>query len=141
MTQHRIGLLTLLLIIPTSAVRAQGSNWMPITENGQYKISVDTSETMRQESSIATAWVKTEFAKAQRLSDNDARSFVSSVNRYKVDCDAGSESVGPGAFYDSRDLPLVAISSGYTPWQTPDPGTPAEQILKRICDVLRSRRH
>jgi hypothetical protein len=84
-------------------------------------------------------WVKTEFAKSQKISDNDNRVFVSSVNHYKLNCDAGTTSVGPGAFYDAAGSPIMSIASGYAPMQQPSTGTPAEQILTRVCGVLRAR--
>jgi hypothetical protein len=134
-----MGLLVILLPSAASVMHAQTGNWMPIAQRAEFNISADTSATLRQESSIATVWVKTKFAKAQKVSDKDTRTFVSSVNRYKLNCNAGTESVGPGAFYDPTGLPVMAISSGYTPWQEPISGTPAEDILTRVCDVLRSR--
>jgi hypothetical protein len=134
-----MGLLVILLPTAASVMHAQAGNWMPIAHGAEFNISADTSATLRQESSIATVWVKTSFSKAQKVSDKDTRTFVSSVNRYKLDCNAGTESVGPGAFYDPTGLPVMAISSGYTPWQEPISGTPAEDILTRVCDVLRSR--
>lgn len=139
MKRHRMGLPVLLLITLASAMHAQTGSWMRITETAEFKISADTSATMRQASSVASVWVKTEFTNAQKVSDKDVRTFVSSVNRYKLDCNAGTESVGPGAFYDAGGLPVLAISSGYTPLQAPISGSPAEHILTRVCDVLRSR--
>lgn len=133
----------LLICIPISValpVRAQANRWMRISANDQIKISADTTTLMKQPSSITMVWVKTEFATPQRVSDKDTRVFVSSVNRYKLDCSAGTESIGPGAFYSAEGLPVMAISSGYTPWQEPTSGTPAEDILTRVCDFLRSRR-
>jgi serine/threonine protein kinase len=115
------------------------TGWMGILENVQFRISADTSTTVRQTSSIVKVWVKTEFAKSQKISDNDNRVFVSSVNHYKLNCDAGTTSVGPGAFYDAAGSPIMSIASGYAPMQQPSTGTPAEQILARVCGVLRAR--
>jgi serine/threonine protein kinase len=116
------------------------TGWMGILENAQFRISADTSTTVRQTSSIVKVWVKTEFAKSQKISDNDNRVFVSSVNHYKLNCDAGTTSVGPGAFYDAAGSAIMPISSGYAPLQQPGGGTAAEQILTRVCGVLRTRK-
>jgi serine/threonine protein kinase len=113
--------------------------WMGILENAQFKILADTATTMRQTPTVTKVWVRTEFAKPQRISDNDSREFVSSVNHYKLNCDAGTTSIGPGAFYDAAGAPIISIASGYTPLQQPGSGTPAEQILMRVCAVLRAR--
>ena len=113
--------------------------WMGITENADFKISADTGATVRQTASVAKVWVRTQFANPQRISDNDSRKFVSSVNHYKLNCSAGTTSVGPGAFYDAAGSPIMSMSNGYTPLQQPSSGTPAEQILMRVCAVLRAR--
>jgi hypothetical protein len=96
---------------------------------------------MKFGTSRTTVWVKTEFQKAQKLSDSDARTFVRSVNRYKLDCIARAASAGPGAFYTSAWQPVMAVTSGYTPFQAPLAGSPAQRILTRVCDVVRARRH
>ncbi|HSU94661.1 MAG TPA: surface-adhesin E family protein [Gemmatimonadaceae bacterium] len=113
--------------------------WMGITESPDFKIFADTGATVRQSSSVTKVWVRTQFANPQRISDNDSRKFVSSVNHYKLNCNAGTTSVGPGAFYDAAGSPIMSMSSGYTPLQQPSSGTPAEQILTRVCAVLRAR--
>ena len=113
---------------------------MGILENAQFKIFVDTGATVQQTPSATKVWVRTDFVKPQRMSDNDSREFVSSLNHYKLNCDAGTTSVGPGAFYDARGTPIMRITSGYAPLQQPGSGTPAEEILMRVCAVLRARR-
>jgi serine/threonine protein kinase len=122
-----------------SARALASSGWMPIVQSAQYKVFADTGATVRQAASIAKVWVRTEFPTAQRLSDTDNRAFISSVNHYKLDCDAGTTSVGPGAFYDAAGKPIMSIKTAYTPLQQPSSGTPAEQILRRVCEVLRAR--
>jgi hypothetical protein len=116
------------------------SGWMEILQNAEYKILADTGATVRQTSSVTKVWVRTEFAKPQRISDNDNREFVSSVNHYKLNCDEGTTSVGPGAFYDATGSAIMPITSGYAPLQQPGGGTAAEQILTRVCGVLRTRK-
>ena len=116
------------------------SGWVGITENADFKIFADTSTILKQTGSTAKVWVRTEFAKPQKISDNDKRAFVSSVNHYKLNCETGTTSVGPGAFYDAGGTPIMRISSGYAPLQQPGSGTPAEEILTRVCAVLRARR-
>jgi serine/threonine protein kinase, bacterial len=115
------------------------SGWMGILQNAQFKILADTGATVRQTPTATKVWVRTEFAKPQRVSDNDSREFVSSVNHYKLNCDEGTTSVGPGAFYDAGGSPIVSISTAYASLQKPGSGTPAEQILKSVCGVLRAR--
>jgi hypothetical protein len=115
------------------------TGWMGILENAQFKILADTATTVRQTPTVTKVWVRTEFAKPQRISDNDSREFVSSVNHYKLNCDAGTTSVGPGAFYDVAGKPLMSIASGYAPLQPPSGGTPAQEILAQVCAVLKAR--
>jgi len=123
-----------------AARAAAGGGWMGILENAQFKIFVDTGASVQQTPSATKVWVRTDFVKPQRMSDNDSREFVSSLNHYKLNCDAGTTSVGPGAFYDARGTPIMRITSGYAPLQQPGSGTPAEEILMRVCAVLRARR-
>ena len=115
------------------------TGWMGILENAQFKISADTVTTARQTPTVTKVWVRTEFAKPQRISDNDSREFVSSVNHYKLNCEAGTTSVGPGAFYDVAGKPIMSIATGYAPLQQPSGGTPAQEILARVCAVLKAR--
>jgi serine/threonine protein kinase len=115
------------------------TGWMGILENAQFKILADTATTVRQTPTVTKVWVRTEFAKPQRISDNDSREFVSSENHYKLNCDAGTTSVGPGAFYDVAGKPILSIASGYAPLQPPSGGTPAQEILAQVCAVLKAR--
>jgi serine/threonine protein kinase len=113
--------------------------WMGILQTPQFRILADTGATVRQSPPVTKVWVRTEFATPQRVSDNDSRAFVSSVYHYKLNCEAGTTSVGPGAFYDAAGTPIVSISSGYAPLQRPTTGTPAEEILTRVCGALGAR--
>jgi len=113
--------------------------WIGILQNPQFRILADTGATVRETPPVTKVWVRTEFAKPQRVSDNDSRQFVSSVYHYKLNCDAGTTSVGPGAFYDAAGRAIVSTSSGYAPLQQPTRGTPAEEILMRVCGVLKAR--
>ena len=113
--------------------------WIGILQTPQFRILADTGNTVRKTPPVTKVWVRTEFAKPQRVSDNDSREFVSSVYHYKLNCDAGKTSVGPGAFYDAAGTAIVSTSSGYAPLQPPTRGTPAEEILTRVCGVLGAR--
>jgi len=133
-------LLFLLLMAPT-ALRAQSSRWLRISEEGQSNVAIDTLSLRALPTGDVVVWTRHDARPGQKNSSGQQFNHV--MRRLALRCLASEMAVTSVAYYDANGQSLSSAENPREDWNFAPtvPESTGESVLRVSCGIAINRGH